>query len=340
MGRVYILNNVLIPSSAEFEYGSDGSPYVASVQFNPNNCKSTVTYYVTVDGNHYGRFTLDSNTIAWILDGLTYTSQYWGSYSTLPMIGNLSLNTVDWDANGGPAGWRWTGDSDAVVSIYYDIYFDNTELNNLWARLVNATENLCGGLSNTSIEGIHDALISYTGLIHNNIPSTPGDYVKGIAVCARYNNNECDNHGNIFYYMYGGSWDTEHVDNLIEIVAKLSFKINLWPNGRIGCSINGVAISSPRELFTELETLLKTDILNISVGTNTANYGPEGSPDENELFWSDRGIISDISKNQTSFPLIDFDFDGYQFHQIYLKINYYSVKGERIFGIYCPIDSQ
>lgn len=258
MGRVYIFKDVLIPSSAEFDYGTDGSYYVASDQFNSNNCKSTVIYYVTVDGNHYGNFTLDDNTVGFILDGLVYGSEY--QYSAqLPSIGNLSLNMFDWDANGGPSGWRWVGSSDAVVSIYYDSYFNNTELNNLWARLVNATEKLCGdgswtgtgpiyeeggymtiinpsadefvfpqddinwgsqvgslpiattqlnkdvvyavtntslsiigyieykdNLSNTGIEGIHDALLFYTGLEHNTPPTKLADYMKGIAVAARY----------------------------------------------------------------------------------------------------------------------------------------------------------
>jgi hypothetical protein len=50
----------------------------------------------------------------------------------------------DWNADSDNPGWRWTGSFDAVVSIYYDNYFNNTELNDLWARLVIATKNLCG----------------------------------------------------------------------------------------------------------------------------------------------------------------------------------------------------
>jgi hypothetical protein len=43
------------------------------------------------------------------------------------------------------------------------------------------------GLKNTGLTGIHDALINHFGLIHDNDPVTVGDYMKGIAVCSRYN---------------------------------------------------------------------------------------------------------------------------------------------------------
>lgn len=177
MGRVYILNNVLIPSSADFEYSTDGSQYVVSDGFNPNNCKSTVTYYVTVDGNHYGSFTLDNNTVGFILDGLNYGSEYEFS-AHLPVIGNLSLEMFDWDANGGPSGWRWIGSTDAVVSIYYDEdvkYFDNAELNNLWVRLVNTTEKLCNIDENEYIWTLtnhnHNYLTLNGTIISSNLPA-------------------------------------------------------------------------------------------------------------------------------------------------------------------------
>jgi hypothetical protein len=43
-----------------------------------------------------------------------------------------------------------------------------------------------GGLSNTGVEGIHDALLSYTNLERNTSPNKLADYMKGIATCARY----------------------------------------------------------------------------------------------------------------------------------------------------------
>lgn len=145
MERVYILNNVLIPSSANISSGVNASEYVRGPGFNSSNCKSTVTYYVTVDDNLYGSFTLDDNTVGFILDGLMYGSEYETS-AQLPRIGNLSLNMFDWNADGDDPGWQWIGSSDAVVSIYYDAdvkYFENTELNNLWNKLVTRTEELC-----------------------------------------------------------------------------------------------------------------------------------------------------------------------------------------------------
>lgn len=39
---------------------------------------------------------------------------------------------------------------------------------------------------NTGMKGIHDALLSHFGLTHDNTPTTAGDYMKGIAVAARY----------------------------------------------------------------------------------------------------------------------------------------------------------
>lgn len=66
-------------------------------------------------------------------------------------------------------------------------YFNNTTLDSLWTNLVNRTKTLCGSsaVKNTGIKGIHDALISYTKFKHTTTPVTPGDYMKGIAVCAR-----------------------------------------------------------------------------------------------------------------------------------------------------------
>ena len=66
-------------------------------------------------------------------------------------------------------------------------YFTNETLDGLWTRLVNATKEITGSsLSNAGIKGIHDALLSHYGLSHENTPTTPGDYMKGIAVAARY----------------------------------------------------------------------------------------------------------------------------------------------------------
>ena len=64
--------------------------------------------------------------------------------------------------------------------------FDNATLNSTWARIVAATERSCGTLPGTGIKHVHDALISYTGLKRSTTPKTPGDYLKGIAVCARH----------------------------------------------------------------------------------------------------------------------------------------------------------
>ena len=63
-------------------------------------------------------------------------------------------------------------------------------------------------LSSTGIKGVHDALLTHFGLAHDNTPTTPGDYMKGIAVAARYYSN-----GNII--------DTESENSLEEIVAML-----------------------------------------------------------------------------------------------------------------------
>lgn len=64
--------------------------------------------------------------------------------------------------------------------------FDNATLDSTWARIVTATERSCGTLPGTGIKHVHDALISYTGLKRSTTPKTPGDYLKGIAVCARH----------------------------------------------------------------------------------------------------------------------------------------------------------
>lgn len=76
-------------------------------------------------------------------------------------------------------------------------YFKNQELNDLWNRLVYGTEYVIQSKLveengyNTGLIGIHNALIYYTGLnrpneaVKNN-NGTPGEYMKGIAVCARY----------------------------------------------------------------------------------------------------------------------------------------------------------
>ena len=269
MARVYILDNVSIPSSADLNGNYNASHLVVPAGFNSSNCLSTVTYYVTVDGVSYGNFTLTADTVGWILDGLYYGSEYEGA--RLPEIGNLCLASYDWDAQGGDPGWRWTGRTGALVSIYYlkeENYFNNSELNTLWNRLVNATKSICGetlkswrvrantevdpdcypyiegdylcssgdpwemeevdtgeiwsfypdnplslvGLSTTGnyhiystvggigdysliytvqdnltgIKPIHDALIKHFNLIRSTTPTTAGDYMKGIAVAARY----------------------------------------------------------------------------------------------------------------------------------------------------------
>lgn len=64
--------------------------------------------------------------------------------------------------------------------------FDNATLNNVWTRIVTATTALCGSIGGTGFKHVHDALIAYTGLKRSTTASTPGDYLKGIARCARH----------------------------------------------------------------------------------------------------------------------------------------------------------
>ncbi len=63
--------------------------------------------------------------------------------------------------------------------------FDNATLNSTWARIVAATKKISGSVQGDGFKHVHDALISYTGLKRSTTPQTPGDYLKGIAVCAR-----------------------------------------------------------------------------------------------------------------------------------------------------------
>ena len=60
----------------------------------------------------------------------------------------------------------------------------------MWTRIVNATVALCGSIGGDGFRHVHDALLSFTGLRRNTAPTTPGDYLKGIAVCARYVNGQ------------------------------------------------------------------------------------------------------------------------------------------------------
>lgn len=64
--------------------------------------------------------------------------------------------------------------------------FDNATLNKVWTRIVTATTALCGSIGGTGFRHVHDALIAYTGLKRSTTASTPGDYLKGIARCARH----------------------------------------------------------------------------------------------------------------------------------------------------------
>ena len=90
-------------------------------------------------------------------------------------------------------------------------YFNNETLDALWVRLVNATEEITGSsLPNTGIKSIHDALLSYYGLAHENTPTTPGDYMKGIAVAARYKKD-----GTEEPYM---SWSLEQIVEELESI--------------------------------------------------------------------------------------------------------------------------
>lgn len=203
-------------------------------------------------------------------------------------------------------------------------YFNNAELDALWARLVTATEKLCGdggwtgtgpiyeedgymtissptadefvfpqdsinwgsqlgalpiattqldkdvvyavtntslsiigyieykgGLSNASMEGIHDALISHFELVHNNTPKTPGDYMRGIAVAARYRATgevqEGKNSVHIAYDDGGITLDRSIVYTIVPskeyggyVTTKLSFDYELgqWNfDGSVGCGV-------------------------------------------------------------------------------------------------------
>lgn len=77
------------------------------------------------------------------------------------------------------------------------INFSNETLRDLWGELVSATENICGSLPEDAlgnkrigIKSIHDALISHLTLTRSKTTNlTPGDYMKGIAVAARYYTN-------------------------------------------------------------------------------------------------------------------------------------------------------
>ena len=105
-------------------------------------------------------------------------------------------------------------------------YFDNEILDGLWTRLVTRTEEIVGvPLSNTGIKGIHDVLLSHFNLTRDTEPKTPGDYMKGIAVCSRYHVNR--------------TIDTDSNQTLEEIVTNLEeacTHASLW---RGSCTDNG-----------------------------------------------------------------------------------------------------
>ena len=70
-------------------------------------------------------------------------------------------------------------------------YFANEELNNLWSRLVSATQEITGfELSNAGLREINDKLTLHYGFSPNIDPLTPGDYLKNIAGFARYKQTE------------------------------------------------------------------------------------------------------------------------------------------------------
>lgn len=64
-----------------------------------------------------------------------------------------------------------------LVDDYLSIIADNTR-------------RLGGKSGQLTLKQIHDELIRLTGLGRANSPSTPGDYLKGIAVCIRYLNKD------------------------------------------------------------------------------------------------------------------------------------------------------
>lgn len=103
-------------------------------------------------------------------------------------------------------------------------YFNNETLDALWVRLVNATEEITSSsLSNAGIKGIHDALLSHYGLSHENTPTTPGDYIKGIAVAAR-----CKKYGTTKPDML---WSLEQIVEELEDTTSTNIIVTLSQDG-------------------------------------------------------------------------------------------------------------
>lgn len=70
--------------------------------------------------------------------------------------------------------------------------FTNTTLEGYFKDIANATRSLCELSGTLTLKQIHDALLSKADLTRNTTPKTPGDYLKGIAVCARKINGRSD----------------------------------------------------------------------------------------------------------------------------------------------------
>lgn len=94
------------------------------------------------------------------------------------------------------------------TTITYNVY--NDVATEMQAMLV---YRVTSSLSNAGIKGIHDALLSHYGLSHENTPTTPGDYMKGIAVAARYKKS--------------GSVDTDTLNSLETIVEYLEADVDV-----------------------------------------------------------------------------------------------------------------
>lgn len=104
-----------------------------------------------------------------------------------------------------------------------------------------------GGLSNTGVEGIHEALLSYTNLERNTSPIKLADYMKGIATCARYVAN--------------GYTDYTSENTLAEIIEMLeeknedddmSISVTLDNTGVATVTYIGFTPSSPQEIYWTL----------------------------------------------------------------------------------------
>lgn len=138
-----------------------------------------------------------------------YTGTGWYVTTDRPSANYISGDYFYFD--GSPIGYDYSIEDQGTWSS--PIYLPSLDTRTSIAIDYNGMTNThlqyrTGSLSNTGIKGIHDALLSYCGLSHEKSPTTPGDYMKGIAVAARY-------------YSNGSIINTESKNSLEEIVAML-----------------------------------------------------------------------------------------------------------------------